>query len=156
MQESRKILPLMSDNQIFWDSVLQHPNSAQKPLVLIVEAHEPSRDLLQTILTRKGCDVIEADLENVMTIAEAVRPHLVMFDIGRPFTDGLETLKQMQTCQFLDGVPIIITSGNGTTSFREQVAATGYSELLVKPIDFDKLDWLLEQHLFTHLGRPSH
>lgn len=155
--QDRRKLPLMTDNRSPLDSALARQNPALKPLVLVVEAHEPSRDLMKTILAMKGCEVVEADLPDVIAAAEKFQPRLVMFDIGRPFEDGLETIKQMQTCSSLDDVPIIITTNNGTSVFREKVTAAGYDELLVKPIDFDRLDWLLEKHLFTQsFETPSH
>lgn len=155
--QDRRKFTLMPDNQLPLDGALARQNAAQKPLVLIVETHEPSRDLMKTILLMKGCEVVEADLPEVIAVAEKFQPRLVMLDIGRPFEEGLETIKQMQTCPTLDGVPIIITSGNGTSAFREEVTTAGYDEFLVKPIDFDRLDWLLEQHLFTQNSEtPSH
>ncbi len=156
MQDRRKFT-LMPDNQFPLDGGLAQQNTAKKPLVLIVETREPSRDLMKTILRIKGCEVVEAGLHDAIAVAETTQPRLVLFDIGRPFEDGLETIKQMQTCQLLNQVPIIITSGNGTSAFREKVITAGYDELLVKPIDFDRLDCLLEKHLFTQSAEtPSH
>lgn len=137
----------MIDTHLPLDSALKPQFSADKPLVLIVEDYEPSRDLLRILLNMKGCEVIEADLQDVIVAAEKFRPSLMLIDIGRPFKDSLETIKQVQKCESLSEVPKIITSGNGTSAFRDEVVAAGYDELLVKPIDFDKLDWLLEQYL---------
>lgn len=78
-------------------------------------------------------------------------------DVGRPFEEGLAVLKQMQACQSMVDVPVIITSGNATTAFREGVCDAGYNEFLVKPIDFDRLDRLLEEYLFPiGLDTPGH
>ncbi len=155
--QDRRKFTLMPDNQFPLDNALGRQNAAQKPIVLVVEPHEPSRDLMKTILSLKGCEVVEADLPDVIAVAEKFQPCLVMFDVGRPFEEGLEVIKQMQTCSSLDDVPIIITSGNATSGFREKVTAAGYDEFLVKPIDFDRLDWLLEKHLFTRKAdTPSH
>jgi two-component system sensor histidine kinase BarA len=150
-------LNIMTNTPLPLDGTLKPQFSEDKPLVLIVEDYEPSRDLLRLLLTMKGCEVIEADLQDVIVAAEKFRPRLMLIDVGRPFKDGLETIKQVQKCESLSEVPKIVTSGNGTSAFRDEVVAAGYDELLVKPIDFKKLDWLLEQHLsrkspdtFTH------
>jgi DNA-binding response OmpR family regulator len=147
----------MTNTHLPMDSALRPQFSAGKPLVLIVEDYEPSRELLRILLTMKGCEVIEAELQDVVEAAEKFCPSLILIDVGRPFKEGLETIKQVQKCESLSEVPIIITSGNGTTAFRDEVEAAGYNEFLVKPIDFDKLDWLLEQHLFHNsLDTLSH
>jgi DNA-binding response OmpR family regulator len=141
-------LNIMTNTPLPLDGALKPQFSADKPLVLIVEDYEPTRDLLRFLLAMKGCEVIEADLQDVIIAAEKFRPSLMLIDVGRPFKDSLETIKQVQKCESLSEVPKIITSGNGTSAFLDEVKAAGYDELLVKPIDFGKLDGLLEQHLF--------
>lgn len=154
--QTRQTSTFMTDNRFSQDNALAY-GGATKPLVLVVEAHEPSLDLLKTILAMKGCEVLEADVQDVIATSQTLRPHLIMVDVGRPFEEGLAVLKQMQACQWLTGVPVIITSGNGTTAFRDRVWDAGFNEFLVKPIDFDRLDRLLEEFLFPiNPSTPSH
>lgn len=120
-----------------------------RPIVIIAEDHEDSRDLLKTILTMKGCNVLEAvNLSHILELANRVHPDLIMINIGRPASEGLEALRQMRNSLSLFDVPLIVTSADGRASFHKDVLATGYNQLLVKPIDFDELDSLLEQSLF--------
>ena len=118
------------------------------PLVLIVEEHEETRSLLRTIMMMKRCAVMEVEIEDVFSLAEGISPSLMLINIGRPFRDGLETLKHLREHKSFHHIPIIITSGNATTAFRNEVSAAGYDRLLVKPIDIDELDGLLEDYLF--------
>jgi DNA-binding response OmpR family regulator len=118
------------------------------PLVLIVEEHEETRSLLRTIMMMKRCAVMEMEIEDVFSLADGINPSLMLINIGRPFCDGLETLKHLREHKSFHHIPIIITSGNATIAFRNEVSAAGYDRLLVKPIDIDELDGLLEDYLF--------
>jgi DNA-binding response OmpR family regulator len=118
-----------------------------RPLVLIVEEHEETRSLLRTIMMMKRYTVMEAEIEDVFSLADGVNPSLLLINIGRPFRDGLETIKHLREHQSFHDIPIIITSGNGSAAFRNEVKAAGYDRLLVKPIDIDELDELLEDYL---------
>ena len=122
--------------------------SGSPPLVLIVEEHEGTRSLLRAIMMMKKCTVMEMEIEDVFSLAEGINPSLMLINIGRPFRDGLETLKHLREHKSFHQIPIIITSGNATTAFRNEVSAAGYDRLLVKPIDIDELDGLLEDYLF--------
>jgi CheY-like chemotaxis protein len=119
-----------------------------KPLVLIVEDHEDSRKMLKTLLRLKEYEVIEAeDGERALGLAENLHPDLILMDINFPVRDGLALYRELRNHSTLGDVPIILTSGYSTEEFRAQVQAVGCQEFLVKPLDFDELDRLLEQHL---------
>jgi DNA-binding response OmpR family regulator len=118
-----------------------------RPLVLIVEEHEETRSLLRTIMMMKKCSVMEVEIEDVFSLAEGTAPSLMLINIGRPFRDGLETIKHLREHKSFQNIPIIVTSGNATATFRNEVSAAGYDRLLVKPIDIDELDGLLDDYL---------
>lgn len=104
--------------------------------------------MLKTLLKLKEYEVIEAeDGERALGLAENLHPDLILMDISFPVCDGLALYRQMRNHSRLGDVPIILTSGYSTEEFRAQVQAVGCQEFLVKPLDFDELDRLLEQHL---------
>lgn len=138
---------LMTNTLIPPDGAAMQHRTASKPLVLIAETDECSRDLLRTILRLKGGIVIEAEPASLIKVAEKSEPNLIIVDIGRPFHLGLEVIKQLHQHEGLRRIPTIITSGNPSPEFREQVLAAGYGEFLLKPIDFDLLEQLFELHL---------
>src|SRR6185436_11938656 len=117
-------------------------------LVLVVEDHEESRKMLKVLLSLKGYEVIEAEEgERALELAKDKHPELVLMDISLPVRDGLAIYREMRNCSSLGDVPIILTSGYSTDAFRQEVQAAGCEEFLVKPLDFDELDRLLEYHL---------
>lgn len=124
------------------------PTQPRQARVLIVEDQEDSRNMLKVLLGLKGYEVIEAgDGERAFRLAEELQPDLILMDINLPVQDGLATFRQMRKCLALRDVPIILTSGYSTSVFLNEVRAAGCEEFLVKPLDFDKLDSLLERHL---------
>lgn len=125
------------------DGASAQQDSDQKPLVLIVEDDDSSCELLKLMMYRKGCVVIEADLSNVIQVAEKAQPNLILLNIGRPFQVGLDTLRQMYQHDLLRRLPTIVTSANASAEFRAEVLTTGYGQFLVKPIDFDLLERLM-------------
>jgi CheY-like chemotaxis protein len=117
-------------------------------LVLVVEDHEESRKMLKVLLGLKGYEVIEAkEGARALELAKDVHPDLVLMDISSPMPEGLAVYREMRNCSSLGDVPIILTSGYSTDAFRQEVQAAGCEEFLVKPLDFDELDRLLESHL---------
>lgn len=104
--------------------------------------------MLRTLLKLKDYEVIEAeDGACAFKLAEALHPNLILMDISLPVHDGLALYRELRNHTTLSAVPIILTSGYSTDDFRAQVRAAGCQEFLVKPLDFDELDRLLELHL---------
>jgi len=63
------------------------------PVVLIVEDHDDTRELLRTLLSMFGCHVIEAeDGERAMSIAEKSHPDLILLDMRIPLLNGWKSL----------------------------------------------------------------
>ncbi|HEU4507298.1 MAG TPA: response regulator [Pyrinomonadaceae bacterium] len=59
------------------------------PLVLIVEDHADTREMLRILLNMNGCRVIEAeDGEQAMSVAEKGHPDLILLDLKIPLRDG--------------------------------------------------------------------
>jgi len=100
------------------------------------------------LLSLKGYEVIEAEEgERALELAKDKHPDLVLMDSSLPVRDGLAIYREMRNCSSLGDVPIILTSGYSTQAFRDEVQAAGCEEFLVKPLDFDELERLLESHL---------
>jgi CheY-like chemotaxis protein len=80
-----------------------------------------------------------------VAIAEAVRPNLVLMDIGMPRLGGLEATQQIRARPWGKGITIIALSGWGQDSDRERSRAAGCDGHLVKPVDFSQLEKLLTE-----------
>ncbi|PKN57859.1 MAG: two-component system response regulator [Deltaproteobacteria bacterium HGW-Deltaproteobacteria-14] len=110
------------------------------PTLLLVEDHEPNRDMLQRRLTRRGYDVIVAeDGERALLRAHEMRPHLVLMDLGLPDIDGWEVTRRLKGSPETRAIPIIALTAHAMPKDRDDAFAAGCDAFVAKPIDFDEL-----------------
>ena len=122
--------------------------SRQRPLVLVTEDHEDTRQLLRTILGTYGCSVIEAvDGEEAVQLAENSSPDLILMDSTLPRLDGLDATLQIRAQDNGRRTPIVFVCGRAEPDFRDVALNAGCDEFLVKPINFELLSRVLEKHL---------
>jgi CheY-like chemotaxis protein len=80
------------------------------------------------------------------------RPHVILLDLRLPKIDGLELLKEIKTSSELKKTPVVVL----TTSRAEQDVVEAYeyhaNSYLVKPLDFDKFNQLMEDLGFYWMG----
>jgi len=116
--------------------------------VLIVEDHEDTRTMLKVLLEMRGYRVLEADNGvTAIELAESRRPNLILMDARLPLLDGLSVTCRIRKTSFLRHTPIIAITGNATAAFGEEMIAAGCDVCMVKPIDFDRLDELMDGFL---------
>jgi len=111
--------------------------------VFVVENHDDSRLLLTMLLAQMGHEVTSAATmrEALDTMAEA-DPEVLVSDIGLPDGDGWELLRRLRLPH---EVYAIAMSGYGMASDRERSKAAGFRHHLVKPMDIEQLEQLLEE-----------
>ena len=108
--------------------------------VLIVEDSADTLLLLSTIFRREGAVVATASsAAEALSQAVAMRPHIIVSDIGMPDVDGYQLLEQLRLLPGLGDVPAIAVSGYASEDDRERALAVGYLALVPKPIDVDVL-----------------
>ncbi len=80
------------------------------------------------------------------------RPHVVLLDLRIPKIDGLEVLKRIRGCEELAKLPVVVL----TTSAAETDVAKAYehhaNSYVVKPVDFEKFNQLMDDLGFYWLG----
>lgn len=80
------------------------------------------------------------------------RPHVILLDLRLPRIDGLEVLKEIKSSEELQQIPVVAL----TTSESEQDMAGAYrrhvNSYLVKPVDFDKFNRLMDDLGFYWLA----
>ena len=114
------------------------------PLVLIVEDHADTREMLQLLLGIFGCRVIAArDGEEAMSFVEKTVPDLVLMDMTLPRLDGLSLTRIIRSHPTLNQVPIVAMTGLVTPQFHNEALSAGCNDYLDKPIDFDRLEELV-------------
>lgn len=116
-----------------------------KPVVLVVEDHDDTREMLKVVLGRFGYRVFEAmDGERAIKMAQAILFDLILLDMKIPVLDGLTVARMIRQHASLKDVPIVAVTGNVAPKFQAEALKAGCNCCLPKPIDFERLEYLLK------------
>ncbi|AKU96666.1 response regulator receiver protein [Labilithrix luteola] len=107
--------------------------------VLVADDDEDIRALVGLVLEDEGLRTFGASdgLDALEQLREHPTAGLVLLDIMMPRMDGTEVVSAMRRDENLQGIPIVIFSGDNRA--RELAAAARVDGVLVKPVDLDKL-----------------
>ncbi len=124
--------------------------------ILVIEDYSDSRELLCSLLRRKGYDVIEAE-NGKEGLLEASRrsPDLILMDLAMPEMDGVETARRLRQVPKLSLTPIFVVSAYTTEEVKQDAAAAGCAEIFNKPYDSDRLLEKIEEHLKKPAPTPD-
>ena len=104
--------------------------------ILIVDDDEDTREALRDALAEEGFDVrLSADgREATAEVSRPDAPDLVLLDATMPGMSGEQLLDWMSERRELDGIPVVLVSGDARCKRHRRAAA-----LLGKPYDLDVL-----------------
>jgi len=126
---------------------LNHRNGGKtsRPLrILLVEDHQDTRHTLSRLLTHFGHNVVTADnVEGAMDIMSSNNIDVVLCDIGLPDGSGFEVAAQARAKGHIKAIAL---TGFGTEQDIQRSKDAGFDFHLVKPINFQELQSVLEQH----------
>ena len=116
--------------------------------VLVIDDEQGIRALLDTLLRRKGYDVIVAESgQKGLECFRRARPDVIVLDLKMPEMDGLTVLRQVRS---LDPImPVIILTGAGTAETEQRVRALGVTEYVEKEFSLHLLGDALKRLLKT-------
>jgi PAS domain S-box-containing protein len=113
--------------------------------VLVVD---DNRDAAQTLATLLGLMQLDVRVANeggeALRLAELHRPELVLLDIGMPRMDGYEVARRLRSLPCTATARIVALSGYGQDSDKRRSAAAGFDDHLVKPVDPERLEEVVE------------
>jgi PAS domain S-box-containing protein len=115
-----------------------------RPLrILLVEDHQDTRRTLSRLLTHFGHNVVTAgNVEDAMGIMISNNIDAVLCDIGLPDGSGYEVAAQARVN---GGIKAIALTGFGTEQDVQRSKEAGFDFHLVKPINFQELQTVLDQ-----------
>src|SRR5438874_1058070 len=125
--------------------LVSRPVSATRPpRLLVVDDHEDTCTGLKMILERRGYEItIAYTADQAAEKARQENFDLLISDIGLPDRSGYELMQEMRG----RGVPGIALSGFGMEHDVNRARAAGFSEHLTKPINFERLEEVIQQLL---------
>jgi len=128
--------------------------SPWKPTILIAEDNADSREMMQLMLEAKGYQVVSAENGiRALEVAVRSRPDLLLIDLELPKLDGLSVTRNLRLHPVFKSVPILIISGHDPSRYRREAIDAGCNEYVLKPINFDRLNQLIDR--FVPRGRAA-
>ena len=137
------VLPFPS-SQVLDSANSQNGQTKSQPLrLLVIEDHEPTMAVLARLLRRHGHDVLTAcTVKGALLLASTNSFDLVISDLGLPDGSGIDLMRQLAQQYGLRGVAL---SGYGMAEDRVRTQQAGFLAHLVKPINFEQLQNVLQQ-----------
>jgi CheY-like chemotaxis protein len=111
--------------------------------IFIVENHEDTRFLLGLLLEQLGHTVVSvATMQEALQTIPGARCDVLISDVGLPDGNGWELLKKLGADRPRYAIAM---SGFGMSADRERSRAAGYRHHLLKPVEPNELETLLDQ-----------
>ena len=121
------------------------PATTAKPTILVVEDDDNSLIALNNLLRLRGYRVLEAsDGNEAITVVKAEKLDLILLDLQLPKLNGLGVIRHLRETLNLSTLPIVMMTACDSEESRGSAMACGCDEFLPKPIDFDRLEAVLD------------
>lgn len=124
--------------------------------LLVVDDNRDAADTIAEVLRLMGYEVAVAyDGVEGVARAQAVRPDVVILDLGMPRLDGYGACRALRETTWGRGIRILALSGWGQAADMERAAEAGFDGHMVKPVAPDVLVRTIEQAV-AHAGQSGH
>ncbi|MGZ5202742.1 MAG: ATP-binding protein, partial [Telluria sp.] len=128
----------------------EHPGKASaaqpasQPSILVADDNVDAVDSLALLLRARGARVVVAyDGEEALQKFSEDPTDVVILDLGMPCVDGLAAARQLVDA---DPRPFLIAlTGRGRKEDEQESLRAGFNEHLIKPVDLDRLEAILQR-----------
>jgi signal transduction histidine kinase/HAMP domain-containing protein/ActR/RegA family two-component response regulator len=111
--------------------------------ILLVEDHEDTNRSLTNLLRRRGYHVQSAfNFQSALELSEKEGFDVLVSDLGLPDGNGIDLMRKLSSKQPLFGIAL---TGFGMEGDIRRSREVGFKHHLVKPIDLNKLDALIQE-----------
>jgi CheY-like chemotaxis protein len=113
--------------------------------IVIADDNEDSAQSFAMLLSFSGHEVkIAHDGAEALDAVRSFRPDVVFLDIGMPVLTGYEVAQAVRAEPWGSEVTLIAVTGWGQPDDKQRAHTAGFDRHLVKPIDPDEVDRLLD------------
>jgi DNA-binding response OmpR family regulator len=111
-----------------------------KKKILLIDDSKPMLALLTGVF-RGSFEVISKGnaMDALESLQEGLVPDLIITDLNMPVMDGTEFIKILKNDSFYDRMPIMVLSGNQSSTDRLSLYKLGIDEYLTKPFNPEEL-----------------
>jgi len=120
----------------------------RKIKILVVEDHPVNMKIIRFMLSKKGCDIHEA--ENGQVAVDQflrVEPDMILMDMQMPVMNGLEATRKIRKLEKelrMERTPITALTANAMAEDIEKTKAAGMDYFLSKPVTYDQLSNIID------------
>ena len=108
--------------------------------ILVVDDDADSREMLVEYLLSAGFTVHAApDGFTALGLADALRPRVILMDLGMPGLDGLETTRRLRANPNVRETTIVMVTARVFATDREAASRAGCNFFVPKPLDLAAL-----------------
>jgi len=141
----------IKDVKNFQQSIIGIEPGLQPPRILVAEDKDESRILLVKLLEKVGFEVqgVANGLE-ATNVFRQWRPDFIWMDIRMPVMDGYEATRRIRAMQLESGessVPIVALTAHALKKEREQILASGCTDVVRKPFHAHEIFAVMGKHL---------
>ena len=116
--------------------------------VLIVEDYEDARVMMKVLVELCGYKAIEAeDGYDAIEKVKEYSPELIFMDLSMPRMDGIAATAKIRGLEGGADVPIRRTYRLWGPAWAEKPSKPGVTEVIPKPMDFERLQPLLDKYV---------
>ncbi|MGE0434282.1 MAG: ATP-binding protein [Planctomycetota bacterium] len=118
------------------------------PLIIVAEDNAIAAEAIQAMLTAAGYETrVAVDGIQLVAVATAEPPDLILLDVQMPNLDGLEAMRRMRGIATLANVPMIALTAMAMPGDRQRCLEAGANHYISKPIRLASLrdavrEWL--------------
>ncbi len=108
--------------------------------VLIAEDSSVIQNLARKILEFQNFNItVVKNGEQVIKLLDKEPFDIVLLDINMPVMDGIECVEAIRANEATAKLPVVAITGNARNYTEEEYKKAGFNEVLMKPLNFDKL-----------------
>jgi two-component system CheB/CheR fusion protein len=123
--------------------------------ILVVDDNSDAAETLADLLSLWGYETEAAfDGPTGIQIAQRQHPDAILLDISMPGMSGYDVARELRKIPELEGVLLVALTGYGQEEDRRKTYEAGFDLHLVKPVDPEKLQNLLETYSPVTAGVP--
>lgn len=124
------------------------PAPGRRRLILVIDDREEVRLAVEAMLAVRGYDVIlGTDGIELMPLARAHHPDLILLDIAMPVMDGFSALEQVRDIPEIARIPVIVITARDSAGDLSRATGLGVFEVVPKPFSVNHLVGTIERAL---------
>lgn len=121
------------------------------PRVIVVEDDRETREVLATLLTSEGFEVLQAaNGLKLISMLHADQPDVIILDVNLSWIDGFELCRSVKSNEEFREIPVVFLSGRTAEEDVRRGFEAGAVAYFRKPVDFEQLAKDLNEIVTRH------